>query len=202
MSHIAKRLVSAAASALVVSLVSSAANAQIDVFVPPSLQYLYTETTISTYTFNSSMILNSIDFGTKGFSNLLSYKIGNGEFQLVDNSLLTTTDANGFQRIYLGELTVGANTVVKVKMAGTDNNWMGQPADWQTPNPASNVSFNGSTYGTSSIGHLTNSNLRVYNPGSTVPGASVAPEPGSIALLLTGGGALIGICIRRRRIAA
>ena len=31
------------------------------------------------------------------------------------------------------------------------------------------------------------------------PGSNVAPEPGSFALALTGGAALIGICIRRRR---
>jgi len=34
------------------------------------------------------------------------------------------------------------------------------------------------------------------------PGSNVAPEPGTFALALTGGGALIGICIRRRRNAA
>jgi hypothetical protein len=44
---------------------------------------------------------------------------------------------------------------------------------------------------------LTNSNLRVSNPSS-----NVAPEPGSFALALTGGAALLGICIRRRRNAA
>ena len=31
------------------------------------------------------------------------------------------------------------------------------------------------------------------------PGSNVAPEPGSFALALTGGAALIGICMRRRR---
>jgi hypothetical protein len=44
---------------------------------------------------------------------------------------------------------------------------------------------------------FSNGNLRVSNPGS-----NVAPEPGSIALLLTGGGALAGIALRRRRNAA
>jgi len=38
------------------------------------------------------------------------------------------------------------------------------------------------------------------NPAN--PGSNVAPEPASIALLFTGGAALIGICIRRRRNAA
>ncbi len=31
------------------------------------------------------------------------------------------------------------------------------------------------------------------------PGSNVAPEPGSFALALTGGAALLGICVRRRR---
>ena len=35
------------------------------------------------------------------------------------------------------------------------------------------------------------------NPAN--PGSNVAPEPGSLALALTGGFALVGICIRRRR---
>jgi hypothetical protein len=35
------------------------------------------------------------------------------------------------------------------------------------------------------------------NPAN--PGSNVAPEPGSLALALTGGCALIGMCIRRRR---
>ena len=39
-------------------------------------------------------------------------------------------------------------------------------------------------------------NIRV-SPAN--PGSNVAPEPGSIALLLTGGGALAGIALRRRR---
>ena len=39
----------------------------------------------------------------------------------------------------------------------------------------------------------------VTNPSN--PGSNVAPEPGSFALALTGGAALLGICVRRRRIA-
>jgi hypothetical protein len=40
-------------------------------------------------------------------------------------------------------------------------------------------------------------NLRV-----SALGGSVAPEPGTFALALTGGAALLGICVRRRRNAA
>jgi hypothetical protein len=57
-------------------------------------------------------------------------------------------------------------------------------------NGSPNVTFSGS-------GGYSNSNIRVSNPSS-----NVAPEPGSFALALTGGAALLGICIRRRRNAA
>jgi len=54
----------------------------------------------------------------------------------------------------------------------------------------------GVTHSSNVIGNAAG-NLRV-----TALGGSVAPEPGSFALALTGGAALIGICIRRRRNAA
>ena len=205
MSIITKRLVSIAASTLVLSLVSASANAQFDVFNGVHvLEYGQTGSnanSISTYKFNSSMILNSIDFGTTNssfikFSNLtLSYQIGDGAYQTVDNSLLGAVDAKGYQRIYLGEVNVLANTEVRVRIQGTHNigNNFGVNTD-------SKVSYLGNvSSGNGLRTDFTNSNLRVYNPGSTVPGASVAPEPGSFALALTGGAALIGICVRRRR---
>jgi hypothetical protein len=149
------------------------------------------------------MILNSIDFGTTNsslvkFSNLtLSYQIGTGAYQTVDNSLLGTVDAKGYQRIYLGELNVAADTDVRVRIQGTHNIASSHGA----VNSASNVSFIGTDPGFGNPFGFNNSNIRVYNPGSTVPGASVAPEPGTFALALTGGAALLGICIRRRRMA-
>lgn len=196
MSIISKRLVSIAASTLVLSLVSASANAQIDVFQPKAKEYFNSGESISTYNFTSSMILNSIDFSTDGFSNVLSYKIGTGEYQFVDNSLLSTKDANGYQRIYLGALTVDSGTQVKIRINGNTNYLVSN----QTLNSGSNVTYGGSTStGFGTRDEFSNSNLRVYNPGSTVPGASVAPEPGSFALALTGGAALLGICVRRRR---
>jgi len=196
------------ASVVAGSVIPTQAFAQIDVFNGVHvLEYGQTGPgafSISTYKFNSSMILNSIDFGTTNstftkFSNLtLSYQIGTGAYQTVDNSLLGAVDAKGYQRIYLGELNVLADTEVRVRIQGTHNigNHFGVNAD-------SKVSYLGSlSSGNQSNSNFTNSNLRVYNPGSTVPGASVAPEPGTFALALTGGGALLGICIRRRRNAA
>lgn len=205
MSIITKRLVSIAASTLVLTLVSAAANAQFDVFNGVNvLEYGQTgdgAQSISSYTFNSSMILNSIDFGTTNaslikFSNLtLSYQVGTGAYQTVDNSLLGAVDVKGYQRIYLGELNVAAGTQVNVRIEGTHNvgNHYGVNADSKVSYITNVSSGNGNN------NNFTNSNLRVYNPGSTVPGASVAPEPGSFALALTGGAALLGICVRRRR---
>ena len=205
MSIISKRLVSIAASTLVLSLVSASAHAQFNVFNSVNfLQYLQSGSnanSISTYKFNSSMILNSIDFGTTDsnlikFSNLtLSYQIGNGDYQFVDNSLLGAVDEKGYQRIYLGEVNVSAGTDVNVRIQGTHN-----VGDHYDINADSKVSYiTNVSSGNNNNSNFTNSNLRVYNPGSTVPGASVAPEPGSFALALIGGAALIGICVRRRR---
>jgi hypothetical protein len=50
---------------------------------------------------------------------------------------------------------------------------------------------------TSNVAGWAGGNIKVTNPGS-----NVAPEPGTFALALTGGAALIGVCIRRRRNAA
>ena len=196
------------ASVVAGSVIPSQAFAQIDVFNAVNvLEYDQSGTSISTYRFNSSMILNSIDFGTAYFSNgntiyfnnlILSYQVGTGAYQTVDNSLLGTVDAKGYQRIYLGELNVAADTDVRVRIQGTHNIASSHGA----VNSASNVSFIGTDPGFGSPFGFNNSNIRVYNPGSTVPGASVAPEPGTFALALTGGAALIGVCIRRRRNAA
>jgi hypothetical protein len=196
------------ASVVAGSVIPSQAFAQIDVFNAVNvLEYDQSGTSISTYRFNSSMILNSIDFGTAYFSNgntiyfnnlILSYQVGTVAYQTVDNSLLGTVDAKGYQRIYLGELNVAADTDVRVRIQG--NHRIGNQYG---VNSASNVSYLGNNSpGLGDRGDMTNSNIRVYNPGSTVPGASVAPEPGTFALALTGGAALIGVCIRRRRNAA
>ena len=194
---ITKRLVSIAASTLVLSLVSASANAQFDVL---NLGFgktgVINKTFVSTYTFNQSMILNSIEFVTsdEGFSTL-SYTLDNTEVNLLQSQL----GSGNMYTFSNGGLSVNATSVLTVTTRG---DLVAAPATYRTyhsnvssTNLNSNVTYNGMAgNGSSPVTNLTNSNLRVSNPGS-----NVAPEPGTFALALTGGAALLGICVRRRR---
>jgi hypothetical protein len=185
------------ASVVAGSVIPTQAFAQIDVFTQFKDDYNWTGTYISTYTFTSDMTLNSIDFRTTGLTGLgLSYQIGNDGYIPVTNS--GVADSNGFQRFVLGSgLTMNNGTVVRVKTIGATNY---ATSFENSLNSAANVTYGGmEVVGSFTLGTQTNSNLRVsaYNPGS-----NVAPEPGTFALALTGGAALLGVCIRRRRNAA
>ena len=201
MSDISKTLFAAAATLATLILVSSAAHAQIDVLTGiggPTVRY---GSITTTYMFNSSMILNSIGFFTNGSTpQSLSYSI-NGASQSVDlNSL--STEVSGFRWLTLSNpTTILQNQSVAVTTLGPSvkvgNRFFNETKYFTsfTVNASSNISSVTTNVSGSTI---SSSNLRVsaYNPGS-----NVAPEPGTFALALTGGGALLGICIRRRRIA-
>lgn len=198
MSLISNRLVSITASTALLSLVCATAHAQItfDALVTGNVGN-QTNGTRSSYKFTDSMILNSIAFATNGSSNLsLSYKVNGAISGLgyipVNTSSLGTTDAKGFQWFNLvSGLTMQANDILYVQIDGGTTGI----ADQTGVVSGSNVTFLGTiNVAGNSIGGKTNSNIRVTNPGS-----NVAPEPGSFALALTGGAALIGICVRRRR---
>ena len=209
MSIITKRLVSIAASTVVLSLVSASANAQTDVL---NLQFgneaWNISTLVSTYTFNQPMILNSIGFASngEGFSTI-SYTLNDTVVDLMQ-SPLNPVDSNRIQWYDLanGGLSVNASSVLKVTTRGTlrppdsgsqQNYYKTYVVLVNSTNPNSNVTSNGLTGNFSGVNTAyTNSNLRV-SPAN--PGSNVAPEPGSFALALTGGAALIGICVRRRR---
>ena len=196
-----KRLVSIAASTLVLSLVSASANAQILVLNQGFSGNGDNKTFVSTYTFNQSMILNSILFAASdgGFSTL-SYKLNDTEVDLLPLQSELGIYSTKFRSYTFsnGGLSVNANSVLTVTTRGD----LIAEATYRTYNWAvlstnlnSNVTYNGMAgNGPSPVTNLTNSNLRVSNPGS-----NVAPEPGSFALALTGGAALLGICVRRRR---
>jgi hypothetical protein len=210
-----KRLVSIAASTLVLSLVSASANAQIDVLTGLNNGGGWSEGPYaSTYTFNQSMILNSIGFASRGEGlSTISYTLNNTLVNLLESDL-GSVDSKGLQWYTFanGGLSVNATSVLTVTTQGAFYSFPPDPSDpfgssqsfYQTyelgvgsTNPNSNVTYNGmaGSYNTP-VTFVTNSNLRV-SPSN--PGSNVAPEPGSFALALTGGAALLGICVRRRR---
>jgi hypothetical protein len=102
---------------------------------------------------------------------------------------------------------VNAGDTIQIYNQGTFNGPMAQEGNYAyidsvdpLDSSVQGVTYEGMTengvFGTLSP-YKTNGNIKVQNPGS-----NVAPEPGTFALALTGGGALLGICIRRRRMAA
>ena len=192
------------ASVIVGSVIPSQAFAQTDVF--SSLGNLATEGGLgfsSTYKFSGSMILNSIGFLTTGGVTALKYSINGTEYTLgthFDLAQLSTAE-NGIQYLTIDRPMV-KDDEVKVNTFGGSGS---STAYYKTIviNSSANVSYQGMRtwlpdYGVH-FSEYTNSNLRV-SPAN--PSSNVAPEPGSFALALTGGAALIGMCIRRRRNAA
>ena len=191
-------------SLIVGSVIPSQAFAQtIDVLTGLSPYTTNNSPVESTYTFNQSMILTSIGFAVNNNNEFLnaSYTLGTTTVTLSELDLLPA-DSNGLRWYILanGGLSVNATSVLTVSTEG--ETFFGENGPYSSTNlltvgsnnASSNVTYNG-LFGNQKSD--SNSNLRVSNPGS-----SVAPEPGSFALALTGGAALIGICIRRRRNAA
>ena len=202
MSLLSKRLVSIAASTIVLSLVSASAHAEFEFLTASATggerwNWGGNTVVITTYTFSSPMILNSIGFATYATQNAaFSYELNGGGFTTV--SSLGQEDANGFSWYQLGSgQSIQSGTTLKVKTARASllGDYNAAIYTVRGQNAAANVTHGGlSADGGSPNLTMTNSNLRVSNPGS-----NVAPEPGSFALALTGGAALLGICVRRRR---
>ena len=210
-----KRLVSIVASTALLSLVSAAANAQTKFHSQfDNGVFQQQELWFSQYTFQSSMILNSIGFYTNGQPmDETSYKINGDIGERIPSSPSASVDSDGFRWLeFSGGLSVNAGTILRVYTQGynqrlfdgngdviseihnpTELKYTKQPYNFS----AQEISWDGSRnrFEPGALNQsYTNSNIRVTNPGS-----NVAPEPGSFALALTGGAALIGICIRRRR---
>ena len=189
------------ASVIVGSVIPSQAFAQtpFNVLQGTTHSNFFGFTGTSTYKFTGSMILNSIGFVTNGKTPVsLSYTIKGTTYNVTDFSVPNlSTDENGFRWLTISPQSMVADDIVTVSTEFSGP-WSYVRASVTQPSLSTKVSYQGfadpyfGTYAT-----LTNSNLRVSNPGS-----NVAPEPGSIALLLTGGGALAGIALRRRRNAA
>ena len=213
------KLAGAAAGLLFLAGLAPNVFAQTEVLTFGSLSdWARDQTVTSTFRFNQSMILNSIGFVTTNldFPNAvptsLSYTLkGGGPVSVNVNSL--SAIENGVRWLTLATpVTMNVDDVVTVSTLGEYDPGGPSPLPFLPPTPSSYstlikgfTSINSSV--TVSVSHdiaphggyaiFSNSNLRVSNPS-----ANVAPEPGSIALLLTGGGALAGIALRRRRNAA
>ena len=205
MSLFSKRLVAIVASMALLSPVSVTAHAQTtDVLTLDRLyEYQHDGFVKTEYTFNSSMILNSIGFvATNNTSGWFEYRLNRNVvkfFNFNDQSLAPV--ANGIRWYTLPTpLTLTATDVVRLDTELTYNGEAAAVQVYSSVNPNVNVDvYTDYNRQGESTELLTNSNLRV-SPSN--PGSNVAPEPGSFALALTGGAALIGICIRRRRNAA
>jgi hypothetical protein len=198
MNQLSKRLVGIAASTVLLSLVSTTAYAQTsDVLTLGRLyEYQHDGFVMTEYTFNSSMILNSIGFvATNNTSGWFEYRLNNNVvkfFNFNDQSLAPI--ANGIRWYTLPTpLTLTATDKIRLDTELTYNGQATAVQVYSSVIPNVNVYTDYNRQGQSTE-LLTNSNLKVTNPSS-----NVAPEPGTLALALTGGGALIGICIRRRR---
>ncbi len=203
MSMFSKRLVSIAASAVLLSIVSTAANAQTYFFQTGDNftdRTYYDGLLFSSYTFNQPMVLNSIGFYTNGVT-MTEMSYSTDGVSRLDLSPSSTVDADGFRWYeFSGGKSITAGTTLRIYTDATN-------PPIRTPVRGKHGGVNYSSDVISYGGLLapdtwhsnihTNSNIRVSNPSS-----NVAPEPGSFALALTGGAALIGICIRRRRNAA
>jgi hypothetical protein len=211
MTQLSKRLVGIAASTILLSLVSAAANAQTSFHNVFNGSKQVTDNYIeSFYRFQKPMILNSIGFYTNGESmrqTTYAVVLNNIYGPFVDVEPAPEVDIHGFRWYEIpGGLSMPAGSALSVFTQGPsfrfydeDGNELYELTNEYTHLKRTEQPYNFSVqeiswHGTNNDVNYTNSNIRVTNPS-----ANVAPEPGSFALALTGGAALLGICIRRRR---
>jgi len=195
MSDISKTLFAAAASLATLTVVSSASHAQTAAFTGINKQNGSKELIgriVATYTFNSSMIVNSIGMvDTNNPFHFLRYQINNGIFTEV-----YPTYSSGNIRWFDFSEGLSLQQGDRLKIRTEDYLDFNAEYKYDSFDLGPNVTFGGTD--NTPTGGYTNGSIKV-SPSN--PGSNVAPEPGTFALALTGGGALLGICIRRRRIA-
>ncbi len=190
-----------------VTMLVTGAHAQNEVLVFDSDSFNQNWNNFNTFytkfRFDSSMILNSVGFVASPGSGYNVKYILDGITNEVSVNSLTAADAFGMRYFNLAQPTsVNKNSVLQIFNANSTgrggNVWFPRGFNQQTNLAVSNVFFEGVWNGDNFFDdNFTSGNIKVSNPGS-----NVAPEPGTIALALTGGSALLGICIRRRRSAA
>jgi hypothetical protein len=214
MSLLSKRLVGIAASTILLSLVSAAAYAQGTWYTDrEQWQSLVTNIGIATYdgvskTYPENRFHIENNVRARDYGGQLS--IGNGYLTTVSNSAIRFDYSDSAFHAFCGDFSTSSNGSHAFEVF----DFNGEPIDA--------YSLTTSAGADSFLGYISTSgdirNIEIYPGGDTYtlrvnsfnlgnrktldPSANVAPEPGSFALALTGGAALLGICIRRRRNAA
>ena len=213
MTQLSKRLVGIVASTILLSLVSAAANAQGTWYTNRATwESLVTNIGIATYNGASETIdeyNNYVEGSVKTTGLGVVQSIGNGYLTTVIGGIVQFEYSGGPFQAFCGEFRTSSNGSVEFTVfdggSATDTRTLATTAGADT--------FFGYISTSSSISDVwvepVNSKYRLrvnsFNLGNRKtldPGANVAPEPGSFALALTGGAALLGICYRRRRNAA
>ena len=144
----------------------------------------------ATYDFSGSMIVNSIGFYVGTATPVSMSWAHNGDIRVITNQDYTTLD--GFRWYTVNEsFDDGHNLEVWTTFATGNQIRYVESSNPDLSVTLSNFQAPGSN---TDLQYYTNSNIRVSNPGS-----NVAPEPGTFALALTGGAALAGVGLRRRR---
>lgn len=209
MSLISKRLIGIVASTALLSLVSAAAHAQVF-----STQYgtWYTHratwesyiTNFQTAHYDTPPGSNSapwIESGITATAGSTTWDVGNGYLSTMDTEPVTFTFAGN---AFGGDFSsLGSNITLNFTVDGSSSYPLPVTAHDEgytflgyISNSSSNISV---TVMPSADQVVVDSFTRANGTNPSNPGSNVAPEPGSFALALTGGAALIGICIRRRR---
>jgi len=203
MSLISKRLVSIVASTVLLSLVSAAANAQGTWYTNRALwESLVTNVLPSNYngagTYSGENGFR--EAGVDAYAGTGDLSIGNGYLTTTSSTPVTfnfganafcgdfRTSSNGFLDFVAKDLVANSYRLTTSADAYSFLGYISNSADiWMVEvSPAGSYKLQVDSF---SIG-----DRKPLDPGS-----NVAPEPGSFALALTGGAALIGICVRRRR---
>jgi hypothetical protein len=142
---------------------------------------------------------------------------------------VTATASGGFYNLGIGALSTFGNVPITFTFSGNafggmfgvtnfGGSFIANGMNFSVDDSLTNIYSLTSTTGYTFLGYISDSsspiNVKVSaypefvtvdsfsfgngtNPAN--PGSNVAPEPGTLALALTGGCALIGMCIRRRR---
>ena len=207
MSLLSKRLVGTAASTVLLSLVSTCAHAQ-GTWYTNRATWESLVTNFQTANYNGTGSGTSVvDNGVTATGSDLSVTFSTLLSDVSNAPITFTFSGNAFY----GEFHTNGSGSVTFSVDNSLTNVYSLPTTARDGTPSEGLSFLG--YISNSASAITvkatpNASLKLRVPSfsfgqsTSSLGGNVAPEPGSFALALTGGAALLGICIRRRRNAA